>query len=93
MVVYGPRISTGASGLGSHVSIWLGPPESQKRMTAFLLAGEVALRVPEGSRRMLVPRTRQDRSGETTVGFRHESNLSPLGSNAPGIACHTCDTK
>ncbi len=33
---YGPRISDGASGLGSHMSMWLGPPESQNRMTAFL---------------------------------------------------------
>ena len=32
---YGPRISAGAVRLGSHMSIWLGPPESQKRMTAF----------------------------------------------------------
>ena len=37
MVAYGPRISAGASGFGSHVSIWLGPPESQNRMTAFWL--------------------------------------------------------
>src|SRR5690242_10933315 len=35
MVRYGPRISVEASGLGSQVSIWLGPPDSQKRMTAF----------------------------------------------------------
>ena len=29
---YGPRISCGASGLGSHMSMWLGPPESQNRI-------------------------------------------------------------
>src|SRR5882672_7090129 len=32
----GPRISRGASGFGSHMSMWLGPPESQKRMTLVL---------------------------------------------------------
>ena len=31
----GPRIWAGASGLGSHMSRWLGPPESQKRITDF----------------------------------------------------------
>ena len=34
----GPRISLGASGLGSQVSSWLGPPDSQIRMTDFLAA-------------------------------------------------------
>ena len=29
IVLYGPRISTGACGLGSNVSNWLGPPPSQ----------------------------------------------------------------
>src|SRR4029453_19000838 len=29
----GPRISAGASGFGSHVSNWVGPPHIQKRMT------------------------------------------------------------
>ncbi len=29
----GPRISEGASGFGSHMSRWLGPPESQIRIT------------------------------------------------------------
>ena len=36
IVPKGPRISPGASGLGSHVSMWLGPPESQKRITEVL---------------------------------------------------------
>ncbi len=41
MVEKGPRTSAGASGLGSHISIWLGPPESQNNTTAFfLLPGE-----------------------------------------------------
>src|SRR5579871_4450091 len=34
IVENGPRISVGASGLGSHMSIWLGPPDSQNRITA-----------------------------------------------------------
>ena len=29
----GPRTSVGASGFGSHESMWLNPPDSQKRMT------------------------------------------------------------
>ena len=37
MVEKGPRTSAGASGLGSHISIWLGPPESQNSTTAFFL--------------------------------------------------------
>ena len=37
IVPKGPRVSTGASGFGSHVSRWLGPPESQNRMTALWL--------------------------------------------------------
>src|SRR5437588_3623529 len=35
IVPYGPRTSVGALGLGSHMSRWLGPPDSQKRMTDF----------------------------------------------------------
>src|SRR5207248_8111737 len=35
IVPYGPRTSLGASGFGSHMSRWLGPPESQMRMTDF----------------------------------------------------------
>src|SRR3954468_14278312 len=35
VVPKGPRTSPGASGLGSHMSRWLGPPESQKTMTDF----------------------------------------------------------
>ena len=35
IVPNGPRTSAGASGLGSHMSRWLGPPESQKTMTDF----------------------------------------------------------
>ena len=34
MVANGPRISDGASGLTSQVSMWLGPPAIQSRMTA-----------------------------------------------------------
>src|SRR5580704_19754119 len=34
----GPRISLGAVGLGSKVSMWLGPPESQTRITAVFCA-------------------------------------------------------
>src|SRR5438876_7241515 len=33
MALNSPRISWGASGLGSNVSIWLGPPPIQRRMT------------------------------------------------------------
>src|SRR5262249_60609372 len=33
IVPNGPRTSAGASGLGSHVSMWLGPPDSQNRIT------------------------------------------------------------
>ena len=36
MVPNGLRISCGASGFGSHISMWLGPPESQNRITDFL---------------------------------------------------------
>ena len=36
IVPKGLRISCGASGFGSHISIWLGPPESQNKMTDFL---------------------------------------------------------
>jgi hypothetical protein len=32
-VAKGLRISCGASGFGSHMSMWLGPPESQNMMT------------------------------------------------------------
>ena len=35
MVPNGPRTWLVASGLGSHMSIWLGPPESQNKMTDF----------------------------------------------------------
>src|SRR5689334_13096328 len=35
IVPNGPRTSAGASGLGSHMSMWLGPPESQKTITDF----------------------------------------------------------
>ena len=47
---YGPRISAGASGLGSHMSIWLGPPESQNRMTALRSAAGVSARADRRSR-------------------------------------------
>src|SRR6266849_8606613 len=33
MVPNSPRYSTGASGLGSHMSIWLGPPRIHRMMT------------------------------------------------------------
>ena len=33
MAPKGPRTSAGASGLGSHVSCWLGPPRIQRMMT------------------------------------------------------------
>src|SRR5258706_15385864 len=38
MVRKGLRISWGASGLGSHISMWVGPPESQNKMTDFFAA-------------------------------------------------------
>ena len=38
MELNGPRISLGAVGLGSKVSMWLGPPESQTRITAVFCA-------------------------------------------------------
>ena len=38
----GPRKPPGASGLGSQVSMWPGPPLSQKRMTLVSLPGAVA---------------------------------------------------
>src|SRR5690242_11942559 len=40
MEANGPRTSAGASGLGSHMSIWLGPPDSQKRITDFFCFGD-----------------------------------------------------
>ena len=43
MLSNGPRISLGASGLGSHMSMWLGPPDNQKRMTFLLFLGLPAL--------------------------------------------------
>jgi hypothetical protein len=39
----GPRTSLGASGLGSHESRWLRPPESQNRITELLLGRELEL--------------------------------------------------
>src|SRR6185295_622527 len=41
MALNGPRISAGASGLGSKVSMWLGPPPNQMRTTASAAAGRV----------------------------------------------------
>ena len=41
MLLKGPRTSAGASGLGSHMSRWLGPPESQKSRTDFLFLKEI----------------------------------------------------
>lgn len=35
MVPNSPRNSAGASGLGSHMSMWLGPPRIHKMMTLF----------------------------------------------------------
>src|SRR5438270_6501211 len=35
IVPNGPRTSEEASGLGSHISMWLGPPESQNTITDF----------------------------------------------------------
>ena len=35
---YGPRISTGASGFKSHISMWLGPPSRKTRMHDLALA-------------------------------------------------------
>ena len=38
----GPRTSLGASGFGSQVSSWLGPPDSQMRITALRSAATAA---------------------------------------------------
>ena len=38
----GPRTSAGAAGFGSQVSMWLGPPPIQYRMTAVSLRGFAA---------------------------------------------------
>ena len=42
IVPNGPRISRGASGLGSHVSMWLGPPVIHNRITLLLPAHGLA---------------------------------------------------
>ena len=41
MVLYGPRYSMGALGFMSHVSTWLGPPQSRMKMQ--FLSDETAL--------------------------------------------------
>ena len=42
MVPNSPRISAAAPGFGSNVSMWLGPPACQIRITDFLLPAVVA---------------------------------------------------
>src|SRR5262249_7726090 len=39
LVPNSPRYSAGASGLGSHISMWLGPPRIHNRMTELTRAG------------------------------------------------------
>src|SRR5688572_1287170 len=43
--LYGPRISSGASGLRSHMSMVLGPPSRNRKMQAFAFAGVSAAAV------------------------------------------------
>src|SRR5436190_6058927 len=55
----GPRYSVGASGLGSKVSNWLGPPHIQNRMTAVWGSDRsAAARAASTSARLMPPRAR-----------------------------------
>src|SRR5262245_8947561 len=46
-----PRYSIGASGFGSHVSCWLGPPRIQRMMTEFSREGDLPCVVALASQR------------------------------------------
>ena len=72
-----PRISAGASGLGSNVSKWLGPPSSQIRMQLVLATPRIARR-----------RTQTQRIDETASQQRAESQFQAVAS----LACRrSCD--
>jgi len=49
IVSNGPRISLGASGFGSHISMWLGPPRIQRRMTFLVCFGLLMIFAPTGA--------------------------------------------
>src|SRR4051812_36139651 len=54
-----PRYSAGALGLGSHMSMWLGPPRIQRMMTERIFDG-VGCEAAEASCRKRSPRARPD---------------------------------
>src|SRR5262245_42005874 len=93
----GPRIPSGASGLGSNVSKWLGPPHIQKRMTA--VSGGAAGRAASSwqgqpaERERARPQERPPREGVLVLHAAFISGKAGDGQSGRAVVTPTCSPR
>src|SRR5439155_8050438 len=87
--LYGPRISTGASGFRSHMSMVLGPPSRKRKMHAFAFGGVsvAAVAAHWNSRGRLSPASSPDAPSRSAcrrvMPSQWRAELRPNGTNMP----------